>query len=94
MKALRAQSFVVSLGLGMPLVAHALWNKGFTQRTNVSLNTSAAGVETKEPLTGVVVPVRLHSGNFDFLKAKPDGSDLHVVDLSGGRGQSITHTHY
>jgi len=26
-----------------------------------------------------VVPVRLHSGNFDFLAAKPDGSDLRVV---------------
>jgi biopolymer transport protein ExbB len=30
-------------------------------------------------LSGVVVPVRLHSGNFDFLGAKPDGSDLRVV---------------
>jgi biopolymer transport protein ExbB len=27
----------------------------------------------------VVVPVRLHSGNFDFLAAKPDGADLRVV---------------
>ena len=36
-------------------------------------------METKEALSGVVVPVRLHSGNFDFLAAKPDGSDIRVV---------------
>jgi biopolymer transport protein ExbB len=79
MKALRALSFAISLGLGMPLAAHAWWNPDFTQRTKVTLNTSAAGVETKEALTGAVVPVRLHSGNFDFLKAKADGTDLRVV---------------
>ena len=59
--------------------AHAWWNEDFTQRTRVTLNTTAQGVETKEALSGVVVPVRLHSGNFDFLSAKPDGSDLRVV---------------
>lgn len=79
MKALRVLSFVLSVGLVAPLTAHAWWNKDFSQRTKVTLNTSAAGVETKEALTGVVVPVRLHSGNFDFLKAKADGSDLRVV---------------
>ena len=51
----------------------------FTHRTKVVLNTSAQGVETKEALSGVVVPVRLHSGNFDFLGAKPDGADLRVI---------------
>jgi len=59
--------------------AHAWWNGDFKQRTKVTLNTSAQGVETKEALSGVVVPVRLHSGNFDFLGAKPDGSDIRVV---------------
>lgn len=62
-----------------PSLAHAWWNKDFHQRTKVVLNTSAQGVETKEALSGTVVPVRLHSGNFDFLSAKPDGSDLRVV---------------
>lgn len=63
----------------LPSLAQAWWNSEFTQRTKVVLNTSAQGVETKESLSGVVVPVRLHSGNFDFLSAKPDGSDLRVV---------------
>ena len=63
----------------LPLAAHAWWNADFKQRTKVTLNTTAQGVETRNALSGVVVPVRLHSGNFDFLSAKPDGSDLRVV---------------
>ncbi|WP_286743283.1 DUF2341 domain-containing protein, partial [Aquabacterium sp. UBA2148] len=63
----------------MPGAAQAWWNADYTQRTKVVLNTTAAGVDTKEALSGVVVPVRLHSGNFDFLGAKPDGADLRVV---------------
>ena len=63
----------------LPSLSHAWWNGDFKQRTKVVLNTSAQGVETKEALSGVVVPVRLHAGNFDFLAAKPDGSDIRVV---------------
>ncbi|TBO29439.1 DUF2341 domain-containing protein [Aquabacterium lacunae] len=59
--------------------AHAWWNADFAQRTRFVLNTTAQGVETREALSGTVVPLRLHSGNFDFLSAKPDGSDLRVV---------------
>lgn len=59
--------------------AQAWWNGDYKQRTKVTLNTSAQGIETHEALSGVLVPVRLHSGDFDFLGAKPDGSDLRVV---------------
>lgn len=62
-----------------PLSAQAWWNADFKQRTVVTLNTGASGVTTSEALSGVAVPVRLHSGNFDFIGAKPDGSDLRVV---------------
>ena len=48
------------------------------QRTRITLNTSAQGLETHEAATAVAVAVRLHSGNFDFLAAKEDGSDLRV----------------
>jgi biopolymer transport protein ExbB len=48
------------------------------QRTRITLNTSAEGLETKQAVTGVAVAVRLHSGNFDFVAAKEDGSDLRV----------------
>lgn len=58
---------------------HAWWNADFKHRTKVTLNTTVQGVETREALAGTVVPVRLHSGNFDFLSAKPDGADLRVI---------------
>ena len=48
------------------------------QRTRITLNTSAQGLETREAANAVTVAVRLHSGNFDFLAAKEDGSDLRV----------------
>jgi biopolymer transport protein ExbB len=65
--------------LALPTLAQAWWNKDWKQRTEVTLNTSAAGVPTQQALTNLTVPVRLHSGNFDFVGAKPDGSDLRVV---------------
>ncbi len=63
----------------LPVVAHAWWNKDWKERTQIILNTSAAGVSTKDAISGLVIPVRLHSGNFDFASAKPDGSDLRLV---------------
>ena len=63
----------------LPLAAQAWWNEAWTQRTRITLNTGAEGVRTAEPLTQVAVPVRLHSGNFDFLAARADGADLRVV---------------
>ncbi len=63
----------------LPAVSQAWWNPDWKQRTQILLNTTAGGVQTQQPLNGVTVPVRLHSGNFDFVGAKPDGSDLRVV---------------
>lgn len=72
-------ALLLAAASSLPIAAHAWWDDAFQQRTKVVLNTAAQGVETKEALSGVVVPVRLHSGNFDFLAAKPDGADLRVV---------------
>lgn len=77
MKTLKILLLVISLLL--PVAAEAWWNKDWKQRTQVILNTSAAGVPIQQPVNGSLLPVRLHSGNFDFLSAKPDGSDLRVV---------------
>lgn len=78
----RSALFTFSLGLlvaAAPLLSHAWWNDEWTTRTKVTLNTTAGGVETKEAVGGLVVPVRLHSGNFDFAAAKEDGADLRVI---------------
>jgi len=80
MKVLRSLTLAMAIGAGMmPLTSQAWWSGDYKHRTKVTLNTTAQGVETKEALSGVVVPVRLHSGNFDFLGAKPDGGDIRVV---------------
>jgi biopolymer transport protein ExbB len=76
MKLLRILALLL---LVVPGLAQAWWNKDWKQRTEVTLNTSAAGVPVQQVLNSVAVPVRLHSGNFDFVGAKPDGSDLHVM---------------
>jgi biopolymer transport protein ExbB len=67
------------LPLLVPSTARAWWNDAWKQRTVITLNTSSAGVPLQGPLTNVVIPVRLHSGNFDFVDAKDDGSDLRVL---------------
>jgi biopolymer transport protein ExbB len=84
--AMRNIKSAVSLGLFAlmstaltPLTAHAWWNGDWKHRTKVTLNTTSAGVETKAAESGVTVPVRLHSGNFDFLSAAQDGGDLRFV---------------
>ena len=63
----------------LPMAAQAWWDAAWSQRTRITLNTGAEGVTQTEALSQVAVPVRLHSGNFDFLAAKPDGTDLRVV---------------
>jgi len=70
---------IAVLLLCLPTLSHAWWNKDWKQRERVELNTSAQGADTKEALTGVVLAVRLHMGNFSFTDAKPDGSDLRFV---------------
>lgn len=51
----------------------AWWNGDWSMRKPVTLN-APAGEATDAP-----VLIRLHTGNFDFLSANEDGSDLRVV---------------
>jgi biopolymer transport protein ExbB len=67
------------LVLSLPHSAQAWWNGDWAYRKKISLNTSASGLETKSPLDQVPILVRLHSGNFPFLDAKEDGSDIRFV---------------
>jgi hypothetical protein len=43
----------------------------------------ALSVPVKSALQQFVVPVRLHTGNFDFRSARPDGADLRFVAADG-----------
>lgn len=69
----------LAIGLLASASANAWWNTDWTQRQKVTLNTSATGADLKENLSSVTVAVRLHTGNFLFPDAKPDGSDLRFV---------------
>ncbi|MEI6721500.1 MAG: DUF2341 domain-containing protein, partial [Betaproteobacteria bacterium] len=70
---------LIALLLFVPTLGHAVWNADWKKRDKIELNTTAQGAETKEALSGVAIAVRLHSGNFAFNEAKPDGSDLRFV---------------
>ena len=54
-----------------------------TARKKLVIDTTATGVAIQEELAQVPVLVRLHSGNFKFTDAKPDGSDLQFFAADG-----------
>lgn len=53
--------------------ASAWWNDDWSARKSITLSNPAGEVSDAPVL------IRLHTGNFDFLSAKEDGSDLRVV---------------
>ncbi|RTL34120.1 MAG: DUF2341 domain-containing protein [Burkholderiales bacterium] len=64
--------------LCLPLMAHAWWNTEWSYRKKISLD----GAETPAlggPAQQVLVPIRLHAGNFPFLDAQQTGGDLRFV---------------
>jgi biopolymer transport protein ExbB len=79
MHTLTALLIALAIGCLSPSVALAKWNADWKEKTSVVLDTSAVGANIKSSVSQIVVPVRLHTGNFEFTKAKPDGSDLRFV---------------
>lgn len=66
------------LALSQP--AHA---EDWTHKKKLVFNTTASGTEISEEVLQLPVLVRLHSGNFTFSEAKPDGSDLRFFAADG-----------
>jgi len=69
---------LLGLLLSLPLLAHAWWNTEWAYRKKITLD----GAETPAlggPVQQVLVPIRLHSGNFPFLDAQQTGGDLRFV---------------
>ena len=52
-------------------------------KSKVTIDTSATGTELKEGTAQAPLALRLHTGNFAFAEAKPDGSDLHIAAADG-----------
>ena len=70
---------LLTLLLVLPISAHAWWNAEWKFRKKITLDTSALTADAAEVAIAVPVAVRLHSGNFLFSDAKPDGSDIRFV---------------
>lgn len=60
--------------------AHAVWNADWAFRKMITIDASAiAAPPDAAVVAGIPVAVRLHTGNFLFSDAKPDGSDIRFV---------------
>lgn len=59
------------------------WDKKWTVRKPVTVDTTSTGVDLGGAVTDGVLLVRLHAGNFNFAAAKEDGSDLRFVTEDG-----------
>lgn len=71
----------VVLMLALPLAAQAGDDWAFKKK--LSFDTTATGTEIKEDVLQLPLLVRLHSGNFTFSEALPDGADLRFFGADG-----------
>lgn len=64
----------------IPMSASAWWNKEWSYRKQITLDTSQTGADITEGLENVPVLVRLHTGNFGyFLDIQPKGQDIRFI---------------
>lgn len=74
MKLKRLWATLAVLALCLPMMAQA--GDSWAHKKKLSFDTTATGVELGGEATQVPLLIRLHSGNFTFADAKPDGADL------------------
>lgn len=60
--------------------AHAWWDKEWSYRKEVTVDTTPSGVNVTGSIGRTVVLLRLHSGNFTFTEALDNGADIRIVD--------------
>ncbi len=78
-----ARLFMAVLASFMALAAtpaHAWWNKDWAYRKQVTVDTTASGVNVTGAIGRTVVLIRLHSGDFTFTDALDNGADIRIVD--------------
>lgn len=59
--------------------AQAWWNKEWTIRKKIDIDTTTAGAPIADNIGTTAILIRLHDGNFKFTEAKEDGSDIRFV---------------
>jgi len=76
-------SLAILLALGLwlvPALADAWWKNEWGFRKRIELEPAVLTAATGAGLADIVVPVRLHLGNFNYFgDTKPDGSDLRFI---------------
>jgi biopolymer transport protein ExbB len=78
---IRLQSlFLLLLTLVATGAAHAA---DWSHRTKISIDNTATGADLKQGAAQFPLALRLHSGNFTFADAKPDGSDIAIFAADG-----------
>ncbi|MCW0182026.1 MAG: DUF2341 domain-containing protein [Zavarzinia sp.] len=82
----KGAGFVLAVMLGLlagltmlPGSARAWWNDEWTLRKQLTIDTGATGAGITDPVGTSPVLIRLHSGNFQFERAKQDGADIRFV---------------
>jgi len=63
--------------------ADAWWNRSWTQRQLLTIDTGANAADLTEAPGGATVLLRLSEGNFHFASARDNGSDLRFVAADG-----------
>jgi len=74
---------IIALFLSMAFMgspASAWWNKDWTYRKAVTVDTSPSGLNVSGPIGRTVLLVKLTSGNFTFTEALQNGADIRLVD--------------
>lgn len=71
------------LGAALCLLSLAAGAADWAHRKTIRLDTTPAAADLKQGAAQVPVAVRLHSGNFAFGEAKPDGSDIRFLAADG-----------
>jgi biopolymer transport protein ExbB len=69
---------VASLSL-LPGKAQAWWSDDWSSRKSITIDTGPSGSAINDAIGNTPVLVRLHSGNFKFDAAKPDGADIRFI---------------
>lgn len=76
-------SAVLFLAWASAAPAEDWWNKEWTARKSLTVDTGKTGVEIAEPAGTTLVLLRLHQGNFNFAAARENGADLRFVAGDG-----------
>src|ERR1700744_163293 len=78
-----ALACLLILFLTLPAHADDWWQKDWPYRKQITIDTSSKGGNISQSIGRAPLLVRLHTGNFKFDDASPNGADLRFVTADG-----------